>query len=186
MTLRLILPDVRYRDTFLEGCRALNERDETEGAPDNNGHAPNPLTDFDDYIAYIHAQAKGQRLPEGYVPVTNLWLMDGDTFIARGNIRHELNDFLLNYGGHIGYAVVPAHRGKGYGKKLLALMLIKAGEMGINPVLVTCNDNNAASAGIIEANGGVLENIVDDKVSNNPGDKLRRYWISLAPASAQS
>lgn len=179
MTLRLVLPDIRYRDTFLVGAASLNACDDTQGAPDNNGHAPNPLTDFDTYVSYLQANARGEQLPNGYVACTNFWLLNGNTFVARGNIRHELTDFLLNYGGHIGYAVVPEHRGKGYGKKLLELMLLEARKLGIERVLITCKDTNLASAGVIEANGGVFENMVEDKISNIPEGKLRRYWINL-------
>jgi predicted acetyltransferase len=43
-------------------------------------------------------------------------------------------------------------------------------------VLVTCDDENVASARIIETNGGVLENVIDDPAGHG---RLRRYWISL-------
>jgi predicted acetyltransferase len=43
-------------------------------------------------------------------------------------------------------------------------------------VLLTCDDRNLASARIIEANGGRLENVVADPAGRGA---LRRYWISL-------
>ena len=43
-------------------------------------------------------------------------------------------------------------------------------------MLVTCLDDNIASARIIEANGGKLENVIDDPAGRGP---LRRYWIAL-------
>jgi predicted acetyltransferase len=43
-------------------------------------------------------------------------------------------------------------------------------------VLVTCLAANVASARIIEANGGVLENVIAAPSGTGP---LRRYWIAL-------
>ena len=73
------------------------------------------------------------------------------------DLRHRLNDFLAEYGGHIGYSVHPDERRKGYAKQMLALALAQAKKCGINPVLVTCDEKNAASARTILANGGVFE-----------------------------
>ena len=47
----------------------------------------------------------------------------------------------------------------------------QAAKLGIDPVLVTCDDDNTGSMKVIEANGGVFE--------DQRGVKLR-YWI---PAS---
>jgi predicted acetyltransferase len=43
-------------------------------------------------------------------------------------------------------------------------------------VLVTCLEDNLTSARIIEANGGELENVIEDPVGRG---RLRRYWIAL-------
>ena len=45
-------------------------------------------------------------------------------------------------------------------------------------VLITCDDNNIGSCKVIEANGGVLENKVEN---TDCGERFltRRYWIDL-------
>ena len=101
-----------------------------------------------------------------------LWITDGDPeevigFLA---IRHRLNDFLLEEGGHIGYSVRPARRGEGHATRALALALDRAAELGIDRVLVTCDEDNEPSRRTIEGNGGVLEDVRKGK---------RRYWIDL-------
>jgi len=49
-------------------------------------------------------------------------------------------------------------------------------KLGLDRVLITCDDDNVRSARIIERNGGVLE----DKIPGNERDVLkRRYWIEL-------
>jgi predicted acetyltransferase len=71
-------------------------------------------------------------------------------------------------GGHIGYAVRPTARRRGHATAALALMLPVAAERGIDPVLVTCDTDNVGSRRVIEANGGVLEDVRGQKM---------RYWI---------
>ena len=61
-------------------------------------------------------------------------------------------------------------------KKILALALPKAQELGLYRVLVTCNETNIGSKKIIEANGGILEN----RLQLHAGKPAKlRYWISL-------
>ena len=124
-------------------------------------------------------ERRGEDLPEGYVPATTLWLVDGDKFIGRVNIRHWLVPHLENFGGHIGYMIRPSEQGKGYGRMQLAMALdwVRA-NLDLDRVLITCSDDNIRSARVIEANGGVLEN----KVENFEFGKTlltRRYWIEL-------
>lgn len=92
------------------------------------------------------------------------------------NIRHSLTEHLLKIGGHIGYWIRPSKRNMGYGKKILAFSLPEAKKLGISKILVTCNDNNLSSRRIIEENGGILENIVENS-KDHP--LKRRYWITM-------
>ena len=73
--------------------------------------------------------------------------------------RHELNAFLLEEGGHIGYAVRPARRREGHATRALGLAVRRAAELGLDRVLVTCDDDNVPSAATIIGNGGVLEDV---------------------------
>jgi predicted acetyltransferase len=74
----------------------------------------------------------------------------------------------MNVGGHIGYDVRPSARQRGHATAMLAAALPVARGLGIDRVLVTCDDDNIASRKVIEASGGVLE--------DQRGDKLR-YWV---------
>ena len=90
------------------------------------------------------------------------------------DLRHRLNDFLAEYGGHIGYSVRPDERRKGYAKAMLRMVLKEAKARDLQRVLITCDDDNVASARTIEANGGVFE-----RKTSLDGEVLRRYWIEL-------
>lgn len=127
---------------------------------------------WEDLLAEYDAQRCGRDLPEGYVPATFLVAeVDGD-LVGRVSVRHDLNDWLAHAGGHVGYGVRPASRRRGHATEILRQALVVARAAGVDRVLVTCDDDNAGSAAVIERCGGVLEGRVEDA-----GVLKRRYWI---------
>jgi predicted acetyltransferase len=128
---------------------------------------------FADYVARVHGFRRGTDLPARWVPSTFLVADVGGTIVGRASIRHELNDFLLHEGGHVGYGVLPEHRRRGYATEILRQSLVVLRATGVDRVLVTCDETNAGSIRVIEGHGGVLESTVDGE----KGDRVRRYWI---------
>ncbi len=122
------------------------------------------------------AYYKSDRAYEkGFVPATTYYLVDDNDHIKGSlNIRHTLNDHLLREGGHVGYGVRPSERGNAYAELMVKLAMEKAVVLGLDKVLITCNDTNAGSYRTIEKLGGVLENKVD-----TDGGLMRRYWLSV-------
>lgn len=127
-----------------------------------------------EYVTRINDAPRGVGMRDGDVAATFLLAWEGDELIGRASIRHELNDFLETYGGHIGYAVAPDHRGRGYATEMLRQSLVIARAQGITDVLVTCDDDNVASARTIERCGGVFDSVLDGPEA---GQRRRRYWI---------
>lgn len=84
--------------------------------------------------------------------------------VGFADLRHFLTPALREAGGNIGYAIRPTERGKGYGKKLLELLLAEAREKGLEKVLITALPTNAASIGVAKANGGQLTKQTDERV----------------------
>lgn len=125
------------------------------------------------YVARIDAAKRGEGLQEGFVPATFLVAELGGQIVGRTSIRHELNDYLLERGGHIGYGVRPAFRKRGIATEMLVQSIEIARELGIPRALVTCDEDNIGSSKTIEKCGGVLENIIELE----DGVKLRRYWV---------
>lgn len=142
-----------------------------------------PELGWEEYAALLRkldADAHDQDLPPGRVPMSVYWLVrDGKVLIGSSRLRHRLTPLLEQESGHIGYDIRPSERGKGYATLLLALTLEKAREAGMEGVLVTCDDDNIASARVIEKNKGQLLNTV---VSQTGGMPVRRYWIDLKKA----
>lgn len=124
---------------------------------------------FEQFVEGLIAQEREETpRPEGFVPSTTLWWVDGDDFIGRIVVRHRLTQWLLDIGGHIGYDVRPSARGKGHATRMLNAALPTAHRLGVDPALLTCDEDNVASRKVIEANGGVFE--------DQRGIKLR-YWV---------
>ncbi|MGN9163416.1 GNAT family N-acetyltransferase [Clostridium sulfidigenes] len=119
---------------------------------------------------------ESERMYEkGLVPSSMYFLIDNHNKIYGAiDIRHELNDYLLQYGGHIGYGIRPSQRRKGYASQMLTLALPISKKLGINKALITCDKNNVGSAKTIMNNGGILENEVI-----NGNEVTQRYWIEL-------
>lgn len=133
-------------------------------------------TSYEEWVKEKENEKNGVDLRDGYVPCTTLFLkrMSDNKVCGSISIRHELNEFLFNFGCHIGYSVTPSERGKGYGKLQLKMALEIAKDLGIEKCLITADKTNTLSNKTIISEGGVLENTV---MWNN--EPLNRYWINL-------
>lgn len=168
----LIQPRLDLETEFMamvEEFRAAGEtRFDTETGLDKN--------DFPAYVRFLENGARGIA-PGGLVPWSAYWLMDhnSQTLVGVSSLRHTLSPFLKYRGGHVGYAIRPSQRRRGYGTLILKLTLEKAKQRGLERVLVVCHTENIASVHVIEQNGGKIENEVIPE-----GEKpISRYWINL-------
>lgn len=115
-------------------------------------------------------------IDKNWVPHTTLWLInEEDKIVGAANIRHRLNQKLLNSGGHIGYGIRPSHRRKGYATILLSLALQHAEKLGLDKVLIVCDKGNIGSERTISKNRGQFES---EYVEDN-GNIIKRFWVQL-------
>jgi len=128
------------------------------------------------YCGRLESQRLGVDLPEGRVPATFLVAEAEGQIVGRVSIRHELNAYLAEVGGHIGYGVRPGFRRRGYATAIMRQSLAVASSIGLERVLVTCDDDNVGSAKVIENCGGVLENLAAGRDGSVP---KRRYWVEI-------
>jgi predicted acetyltransferase len=176
--MQLVPPSVGYKASFIEAVKEFQAEtiDNTTVRRYKELSVPELERDFKHYVETQKGFAEGKGLPEGWVPATTLWLVDQGEYIGRLSIRHRLTDELLKTGGHIGYDIRPSRRSRGYGSKILELALPIAHELGIGQALLTCDETNIGSKKIIEKNGGVLQDRVEEP---GTGVYKLRYWITL-------
>ena len=121
--------------------------------------------EFRSWLAAKQRESEAVELMDGWkVPSTTFWLYADGVPVGFGSVRHFLTDALRKAGGHIGYGIAPAYRGRGYGNEILRLLLIEAKKRGIGRALVTIHKDNAASRAVALKNGGVIEEENDERV----------------------
>jgi len=108
------------------------------------------------YLRRVENFRRGIDIPKGYVPSSGFWLVDGQHYLGSGDVRHYLTDSLRKLGGNIGYSINPLFWQQGLGNLQLQLLLEEAKKLRIAKPIITCFDENTASAKIIEKNHGVL------------------------------
>ncbi len=168
--------------------RELNENDEAaffEGVKEWTGEAPHwysfcwqPGSElkYTEMLERLRKDVIGEDLPSDRVPHTMLYGFVDDKIIGRVSVRHELNDYLRRRGGHIGYAVAPRFRKKGYATEMVGQALEYCRKLGLPRVMITCAEHNTPSWKIIEHFGGILQ---DQMWDDEEDELMRRYWVRL-------
>lgn len=171
-TLKLILPTAEYKDEIMNYKDEFIKNNESMDGTSGLRNAKS----FEQWHSAILDNLNEETVGEGLVPATTYIAIssDDDRLIGMIDIRHRLNDYLLNYGGHIGYSVRKSERKKGYATEMLELALKECNRLGIKKVLITCDKDNIASAKTITNNGASLENEIQEE-----SVITQRYWINL-------
>jgi predicted acetyltransferase len=138
------------------------------------GFGLEPGVEWSACLQMLDEPRRGLNLLPDQVLATFLVADVGGTIVGRTHIRHELNEFLQRVGGHIGYCVLPAYRRRGHATEILRQSLTIVRAIGVDRVLITCDDDNAGSIAVIESCGGELDCVVSGTASK---PAKRRYWI---------
>lgn len=166
----LRLVPVRHHDH----SAAVAVHDDPSWAPFTFLYGYDPDASWAEYVSWLADVRRGVGLGPSEVPATFLLAWVDGELVGRSSIRHELNDYLEAYGGHVGYGVVPNVRRRGHATEILRQSLVIARAAGVMDVLVTCDEDNLGSIGTIQRCGGVLDSIVEQP---DGGRRKRRYWI---------
>lgn len=170
--LKLVLPTPEYKAACLDYRKEFEQFNEVMHGTAGLGHAES----FDVWLKDVeNSQFEDKRIDDR-VPATTYLTVTIDTnhLIGMVNIRHRLNDVLKTSGGHIGYSVRKSERQRGYATEMLGLALEKCKTLSIPRVLITCDQDNIASAKTIKNNQGQLsQSFVHE------GTMIEHYRIDL-------
>ena len=167
--LKLVLPTEENRADVLA---FYDDIEKSGGACIGMGNYKN----YDQWLTGMQNRHTGKNLPEGYVRENFYLCYEGTRLVGVFSLKFELTEYLLNYGGHVGYATRPADRGRGLATQMLRQGLELAREFGFDRILCICDDDNYASEKVILKNGGVLENELYDP---EEAVTVKRFWIAL-------
>jgi predicted acetyltransferase len=162
--LQLLVPSLAYLDAYADALRR-------SWSPDNIQPEKTALEELEhidaDPAAFVallddrEAKAGPITLPDGTqvprLPGYRRWIWD-DGFCGSINLRWQPGTEALppTCLGHIGYAVVPWKRGRGYATRALAMLLPEARKEGLAYVELTADLANVPSQKVITNNGGVF------------------------------
>ncbi len=170
--LKLVIPSEKYRKEVMDYRKSFIENGEVLAGASTFDTARS----FDEWLSVLLGNMDERTVGKDFVVASSYLVVSNKTgeLVGMVQIRHRLNDYLLKFGGHIGYSVKKDERNKGYGKEILCLALEKAKDLGLDRVLLTCNKENVPSEKVIIAKGGIFENELVE------GNRIvRRYWIDL-------
>ena len=172
-----IRPDESYREQAIE---YILEHRACGSDINGSGGLDRYIDDYDGWLRrleeYRNCEATEERVPAE----TYMLIRESDNrLIGMCNIRLELNDRLRRCGGNIGYGIRPSERGNGYNNINLYLALLRCHEIGLDVVLLDCDDDNIASWRTMEALGGIE---INRWYSEEENSLCRRYSINVEDA----
>ncbi|EEF58282.1 GNAT family N-acetyltransferase [Pedosphaera parvula] len=168
----LSLPQPKYTDAFKRLVAEYRLAGETERV---TKYAAGE-TDFSAYLEFLASVAEGRTLPENCAPYHTFWMIQDEDILGVARVRPKLDLEGERYHGHIGYDVLPSQRNKGYGTALLRMTLLEARHLGLNRVVLTCQETNLPSRRVLLKCGAQLIEVIPDLETSFP---LCRFEIEL-------
>lgn len=170
--IKFTLPDETHRDDVLDFYAEFERRGES--CIGCAGHE-----DYAEWLQDKRNRSSGENLPKGWVRENFYLCYEGNRLVGVFSLKFELTDYLLNYGGHIGYAVRRSERNRGLATEMLEQGLRLARSFGLERVLAVCDEDNYASQKVVARNSGVFENKMYDEEEKV---YVNRFWIDLRPS----
>lgn len=153
---------IEYNSSF-DGCNDLNKY----------------IDAYDEWLKLLEDDKTNPRDNRVHARTFFLIRESDNKLLGMINVRLELNDYLFNIGGHIGYSVRPTERKKGYNSYQLYKALEFCNSINLDKVLITCDKDNIGSKKTILNSFGILDNSVFCEEENI---YVERYWVDVKEA----
>lgn len=170
--IKFTLPDETHRDDVLDFYAEFERRGES--CVGSAGHE-----DYAEWLRDKRNRSSGENLPEGCVRENFYLCYEGSRLVGVFSLKFELTEYMLNYGGHVGYAVRRSERNRGLAAEMLEQGLCLARSFGLERVLAVCGEDNYAAQKVVARNSGVFENKMYDEEEKA---YVNRFWIDLRPS----
>jgi predicted acetyltransferase len=175
--MKFVLPCAEYEQKAAE---FIQEFEDNSSATNGDGGLAYFLKErtYQDWLIKLSKDRDLANIPADRVPQYTYFFIreDDDKIVGIISFRLALNDFLRREGGHIGYSIRPTERGKGYATVMLRETLLFCGNIGLRNIIISCDKENLASAGVIKNCGGVLDAEFYSETFKN---LIQRYHIVI-------
>ena len=120
-------------------------------------------------INKMMSYAYGFNNTQDYPKCEHFILFANEKPVAIGCLMNEMTDFWAKYRGHIWFKTRPTERKKGYGTKILQLIVNRAKELGYSYLIAQCNKNNYGSNKVFTNNGFItyVNPLCPDRIETN-------------------
>lgn len=149
MLIKLIRPSKIYEQEIID----FKDEFEAYGESVISGSELLDKLPFNEWLNYVQKNSRMETVNDDWVLTDIFFARDEKEIVGVISFRHELNDFLKDW-GHIGYSVRPSKRCNGIATWMLSQILCHAQDMEINSLQLSCYDDNLASKKTILNNGG--------------------------------
>ncbi len=171
MAIRLVRPTADMKEA------ALEYKDEHFAYGDKEINGSELLDQMDSYEEWLQSvtnNISAETVNPAWVVTDTFFAVDeAERIVGIIDLRHTLNDFLIDY-GNSGYSVRPTERRKGYATEMLCQIKDVAKEAGMTELHMATFQDNIGSVKTIIKNGGVLERTFE--AEGKPADM---YLIKL-------